>query len=968
MAFSKDFKKSSTAAEAPETDTPQDETEALLDAAQAAADEVVNSEDVIEAVQDDAEEAQEAEEHDDLPTENMHSGSDAFRNEQGELYETVKTDYGLVLKKPIIDEMRKSYLDYAMSVIVSRALPDVRDGLKPVHRRILYAMHGMSIRWNTPYKKSARIVGEVLGKYHPHGDSAVYDALVRLAQDFSMRYPLIDGQGNFGSIDGDSPAAMRYTEARMARISEEILADIDKNTVDFVDNFDGSQQEPTVMPARLPNLLLMGAEGIAVGMATKIPPHNLREVADATVAMIKQGSAEPVESLKPVTSETEKTPTEVETDHNGIPFTDPQYTIPLALAGRFESPTSVDELMEHIQGPDFPTAGYTYDWVAIKEAYATGRGRITMRAQAEIVEKGRGHQIVITEIPYQVNKSKLIIKIADLVKNKKIEGISDIRDESDRQGLTIAIDLKRGSRPKSVLNNLFKYTDLQTNFSMNMVALNSEGTPQLMNIRQILLEFIRHRQIVVVRRLQNELGGLRDRAHILEGLLRALDVLDEVIATIRSSADSETAKSSLIEKFGFSERQAVAILDMQLRKLAALERQKLQDEYTEIKQRIDQILDILTHPQKILDVIQTELQELAQQYGDDRRTKLIKGKVGEINEEDLIPNEPTIVTYTESGYIKRLNADTYRVQRRGGKGVTGMKTKEDDPISAILAANTHDTLLMFTNTGRVFSARVYEIPEGSRQAKGTALVNIINLEAEESIQTMLILPAQDKDQTGFVLFATKAGRVKKTPLSDYQNIRSNGIIAITLKKDDEVVFTRLTSGNDHVMLVTHEGKSIRFAENEVKESARDTQGVQGIHLKKGDLVVGGQVMPADPDAVRPDDKRRRFFFQLLIITEKGMGKRTDLNEYPVQKRAGQGVKVAALNERTGNVAAALIVTHEHEDVILTTQEAQVIKLPIKNIPVLKRPTQGVILMRMPAKDRIVAAAATVAEEEEEAQG
>lgn len=875
--------------------------------------------------------------------------SDVFSNEAGERYETVHTDYGLILKKPIIDEMRKSYLDYAMSVIVSRALPDVRDGLKPVHRRILFAMQQMGIRWNTPYKKSARVVGEVLGKFHPHGDSAVYDAMVRLAQDFSMRYQLVDGQGNFGSVDGDFAAAMRYTEVRMAKITEELLADIDKDTVEFTDTFDGSQQEPSVLPARLPNLLLMGAEGIAVGMATKIPPHNLREVAAAVDAVIRKGTAVVNADVKLQENE------------------DPQDVDAVRLSGIFTSDATIDDITEHIHGPDFPTAGYIYDWAAIKEAYATGRGRITMRGAAEIVERGKGHQIIITEIPYQVNKAKLITKMADLVKNKKIEGISDIRDESDRAGLTIAIDLKRGSRPKSILNQLFKYTELQSNFSMNMVALNSEGTPQLMTVRHVLMEFVRHRQLVTVRRHQFELKGLRERAHILEGLLKALDILDEVIATIRSSADSDAARSALMNNFGFSERQAIAILDMQLRKLAALERQKLEDEYKQIKARIDEIMDILLNPSKILGIIQAETKQLSADFGDDRRTKLVKGRVGEISEEDLVPNEPTIVTYTESGYIKRLSPDTYRVQRRGGKGVVGMKTKEDDAIKEIIFTQTHDTLLLFTNTGRVFSTRVYEIPEASRQAKGTALVNVVNLFDGEYIQSILNLPATTQaDATSFVVFATRRGKVKKTPLSDFRNIRSNGIIAIVLRSDDEVVFTKLTEGTDHIMLVTHEGKSIRFPEEEVKSSARDTQGVTGIKLAKADVVVGGQTFPAKPSSTSTD-KRRKIFHHLLVITETGLGKRTDLEEYPIQKRSGQGVKVSALSSKTGNVAAALIVTQEHEDAILTTKEAQVIKLPIKNIPVLKRPTQGVILMRLPKTDKIVAAAVTKTVDEVEAE-
>lgn len=871
-----------------------------------------------------------------------------FLSEEGEAYETIQTDYGLIIQKPIVDEMSKSYLDYAMSVIVSRALPDVRDGLKPVHRRILFAMAGLGLRWNTSYKKSARIVGEVLGKYHPHGDTAVYDAMVRLAQDFSMRYPLVDGQGNFGSVDGDSPAAMRYTEARLARITEELLADLDKNTVDFIDTFDGSQQEPSVLPARLPNLLLMGAEGIAVGMATKIPPHNLREVAAAIIETIKKGQAVLPPQPEPADGE--------------LPL-DPQHAEPINLAGDFTSEITVEDILEHITGPDFPTGGYIYDWNAIKDAYATGRGRITMRAKAEIIQEGRGNSIEITELPYQVNKAKLITKIADLVRNKKLDGISNIRDDSDRQGLSVVVELKRGSRPKSVLNNLFKHTELQSNFSMNMVALNSDGIPQLMNIRKVLMEYIHHRQLVTVRRFQYELKGLRERAHILEGLLIALSNLDEVIETIRKSPDSDTARGRLMERFKLTEIQATAILDMQLRRLAALERQKIEDEYKQIKSRIDEILTILTHPDKILGVIVDELKALTDQYGDERRTTLIKSRVGEFNEEDLIPNEPAIVTYTQSGYIKRMSPDAYRVQRRGGRGVSGMKTKNDDPIKEIQACKTHDTLLLFTNTGRVFASKVYEIPEGSRQSKGTALVNVINLDSEEIIQNILVIPKGLDAQNNYILFATRDGRVKKTAVNEFENIRSNGIIAIVLKGEDNVVFTKLTSGQDDVLLVTHIGKSIRFPEEEVKISARDTQGVQGIKLKKGDFVVGGQAFAREPE--KPTDGRKRFFRQLLIITERGMGKRTNLDEYPTQKRSGMGVKVSEVTSRTGDVAAALLVTQEHEDLMLTTQEAQVIKLPLRNIPVLKRPTQGVILMRMPKNDHVVAAAVTKHDWDEE---
>jgi DNA gyrase subunit A len=887
-----------------------------------------------------------------------------FTSEEGETYETEKTDHGLVIRKPIIDEMSKSYLDYAMSVIVARALPDVRDGLKPVHRRILYAMHSMGLRWNSSYKKSATVVGEVLGKYHPHGDSAVYDALVRLAQDFSMRYPLVDGQGNFGSIDGDSPAAMRYTEARMARITEELLADIEKNTVDFIDNFDGSRQEPQVLPARLPNLLLMGAEGIAVGMATKIPPHNLKEVAAAITETINKGRATTPETTGPESESaiTEESTTKKDKSAGQTKF-DPVLANPQDLAGEFTSDITVEDILEHINGPDFPTGGIIYDWNAIKDAYATGRGRITMRAKAEIVQEGKGNIIEITELPYQVNKAKLIAKIADLVRNKKLDGISNIRDDSDRQGLSVVVELKRGARPKSILNNLFKQTELQSNFSMNMVALNSDGVPQLMNIRRVIMEFVSHRQLVTVRRFQFELKGLRERAHILEGLLIALANLDDVIETIRKSADSEVAKTRLMERFKLSEAQAIAILDMQLRKLAALERQKIEDEYKQIKLRIDEIITILTDPQKILQVIVDEIKQLVDQYGDDRRTKLNKGKIGEFNEEDLVPNDPTIVAYTTGGYIKRMNPDAYRVQRRGGKGVSGMKTKEDDLIKEIISCRNHDTLLLFTNKGRVFASKVYELPEGSRQSKGTALVNIINLESEEIIQNILVVPKGLDVKKSYILFATKEGRVKKTAVSEFENIRSNGIIAIVLKPNDTVVFTKLTSGQDDVLMVTRSGKSIRFPEEEVKISARDTQGVQGIKLKKDDYVVGGQAFPRV--AEKPADGRRRFFRQLLIITQRGMGKRTDLDEYPIQKRAGQGVKVSEVTTRTGPISAALLVTQDHEDLILTTQEAQVIKLPIKNIPVLKRPTQGVILMRMPVQEKIVAATVTKRELDDE---
>ena len=856
----------------------------------------------------------------------------------------VQTDYGLVKPMPIVQEMEKSYLDYAMSVIVARALPDVRDGLKPVHRRILFAIKGMGLHWNTAYKKSERIVGEVLGKYHPHGDTAVYDALVRLAQDFSMRYQLVDGQGNFGSVDGDSPAAMRYTEARLTKISEELLGDIDKNTVEFIDNFDGSQQEPTVLPSRLPNLLLMGAEGIAVGMATKIPPHNITEVANAMIATVQSSAVELDEETLALTKE--PTPDSMQT-------ADSQ-----KLAGTLQTNITIPEILEHIQGPDFPTGGEMFDWAQIKEAYETGKGRVVLRAVASIEEAKSGKfQIIITELPYQVNKSRLVAKIADLVRDKVLVGISDLRDESDRDGLRIMIELKKDAKPKAVLNNLYKHTELQSSFPMNMVALNSEGTPQLMNVKTVLSEYLKHRQLVVIRRSQFELKSAKDRAHILEGLLIALSNLDAVIETIRKSPDSEIARQRLMERFKLSEIQAIAILDMQLRRLAALERKKIEEEYNLIKQTIDNLVTILSQPLKVLEIITQETKNLIEVYGDARRTKLHKGKIGEFSEEDLIANDPMIVTITETGYIKRMNPSTYRTQHRGGKGVTGMTTKDEDAIMNILTASAHDSMLMFTNKGRVFKLKVHELPESSRQAKGTSIVNLVNLSPEERIQSILTMDDKKVDATAYIALATRKGLVKKTPLKEYQNIRTNGIIAIILKEGDELVWGKITSGTHDVMLITHDGKSIRFPESEIKSTKRDTQGVTAIALKNDDYVVGVEAIPTKIEPLL--DKRRKQYLHLLVITEKGMGKRTELTEYPAQKRAGQGVKVSELSDKTGMITSAVAVDQTIDEVMLTTKDAQVIKLPLKNIPVLKRPTQGVILMRFSSKgDKVVAVALT----------
>ena len=855
--------------------------------------------------------------------------------------------YGKIRPTSIVDEMEKSYLDYAMSVIVSRALPDVRDGLKPVHRRILYSMYKSGIHHTSSYKKSARIVGDVLGKYHPHGDSAVYDAMVRLAQDFSLRYPLIDGQGNFGSVDGDSAAAMRYTEARLAKISQEILADLDKNTIEFADNFDGSMKEPTVLPAKIPTLLLMGAEGIAVGMATKIPPHNLTEVCQAVLLLLEKGATEPVNPQP--------------NENNLEQQTKIEYLDPHLLAGSFSSTANIEDIMTKVQGPDFPTAGYIYDKKAILQAYTDGRGRIVVRGKAEIEEAKSGFQIIITEIPYQVNKAKLVAKIADAVKDKKILGIRDLRDESDREGMRVAIDLKRDAQPKVVLNKLYKYTELQTTFPMNMVALNADGTPQLMNIKQVLMEYIAHRQLVVVRRAQYELISLRERSHILEGLLIALNNLDDVIETIRRSPDSDTAKTKLMEKFKLSEIQAVAILEMQLKRLAALERQKIEDEYKQIQQQIGEIEKLLSSPKKILGVIASETEEMINLYGDERRTKVVRGKAGEFSDEDLVAEEPTIVTMTETGYIKRMNPSVYRTQRRGGKGAIGMKTKEEDTIKHILFTNTHDHLLLFTNTGRVFKSRVHEIPESSRQAKGQAVVNLVSLQQNERVES--ILSMSDSDTKGKnITLVTKHGLVKRTKLELYENIRTSGIIAITLKDNDEVVSGKITVDDDHLLLITHDGKCIRFSQKEVKASNRDTQGVKGITLRSNDYVIGVESFPANADEL--DDKRKKQFRHILLVTQKGMGKRSELKEYPIQKRSGQGVKVSEITPKTGKVTAAMMVDQTHDEVVLTSKDGIALKLPLKNIPVLKRPTQGVILMRVGKSDQVAAVATTLKEEEE----
>lgn len=858
---------------------------------------------------------------------------------------TVSSVYGKIAEVGIVPEMKKAYLDYAMSVIVARALPDVRDGLKPVHRRILYAMKELGLAHPAKHKKSARIVGEVLGKYHPHGDTAVYDAMVRLAQDFSMRYPLVDGQGNFGSVDGDSPAAMRYTEARLAKITAELLSDLEKDTVTWLDNFDGTFQEPGVLPARLPNLLLMGSDGIAVGMATKIPPHNLGEVVESIKTLITMGKAE-------------TDPDQV------VPEAELESVDPELLAGSFDSTAEVPDLLESIQGPDFPTAGVIYDKAAISEVYQTGKGKIVVRAVAEIEEAKSGKfQIIVTELPYQVNKAKLVSRIADLVRDKKLDGISDLRDESDRQGMRIVIELKKSARGKSVLNNLFKHTELQTSFPANMVALDNLGTPHLMNLKMILTHYVRHRQLVVVRRSQFELKEARARIHILEGYIKALDHLDEVIETIKKSKDTDDARANLMKKFGFTEIQANAILELQLRRLSALEREKIQNEYDELLKVINKLVALLKSPTAILNTIVSELEELVKIYGDARKTKVVRGKLGEFSEEDLVAKEDNLITITREGYVKRMPISTYRTQRRGGKGVMGMTTKEEDEVMRMSVGSTHDYCLFFSSLGKVFMTRVFELPEGSRQAKGQAIINTIGITQEEKIQAMLTIPKEVLESDNhYVTMATKNGLVKKTPIKEYESIRASGKIGIKLRDGDELVRAQITDGKNYLLLVTHDGKSIKFKESDVSVTGRDTMGVKGITLKKGDQVIAAETFEVKPS--RPDDKRRKFFREILVVTAHGLGKRTDVDEYPQQKRGGQGVKVAELSERTGKVSAARLVSEVDQQVVITTRSGQVIKLPLKNIKVLGRSTQGVILMR-PGKGDIVTSVTTLQEAEEE---
>lgn len=849
------------------------------------------------------------------------------------------TNIGKVIPAEITQEMESSYINYAMTVIVARALPDVRDGLKPVHRRIIYGMQRMGLRHSAKFQKSAKVVGEVMGKYHPHGDAPVYDALVRMAQDFSLRYTLVDGQGNYGSVDGDPPAAMRYTECRLDGIADELLRDLDKETVEWLDNFDGSEQEPTVLPAVIPNLLINGGSGIAVGMATNIPTHNLGEISDALLYMVEEY----------ITSQT--------APRNGVGDKKQTNGTPVLPPKRFNSNVTVEDLMKYIKGPDFPTAGIIYDQKEIIQAYATGKGRVVMRAKAEIEEtKGGRFDIIITELPYQVNKAMLVTRIADLVKEKKVEGISDLRDESDRRGMRVVVELKRDARPQSVLNNLFKHTAMQSVFNVNMVAL-VDGTPQLLSLKQILEAFIRHRIEIITRRSEFELRQARAREHILEGLKIAVDTIDEVIRIIRKSQSADIAKTNLMDSFGLSDLQATAILDMQLRRLAALERQKIEDELKEVRELIDLLEDLLAHKEKMLTVIKDEIVAVKEKYGDIRKTRVVKGGVGEFSEEDLIPQEQTIITLTKGGYIKRQGMQAFRTQQRGGKGVSGVTLKEADAILNMISANTHDNVLFFTDKGRVFQIKAWEIMEASRTAKGQAIVNIIDLASDEHVTSILpVKNDKNRANNAFAFMVTRKGTVKKTKIVEYSNIRKSGLIAVKLEKDDKLTWAKMTTGNNHIVLITSNGRSVRFSENDVRSTARDTMGVRGILLKKDDYIVSMDIVGAK-DIQISKDVPKTALPQIVTVMENGLGKRSAVADYPLQKRGGQGVKAASVTPKTGKVVFSAIVPPDTQNIIMTSTKGQTIKLPLSSIPLLRRDTQGVILMRMQsAKDKVATAA------------
>ena len=814
-------------------------------------------------------------------------------------------EIGTIQPIDIEREMRSAYLDYAMSVIVSRALPDARDGLKPVQRRILYAMDDLGLRPDRAHKKSARIVGEVLGKYHPHGDAAVYNAMARMAQDFSLRYPLVDGQGNFGSIDGDSPAAMRYTEARLDHIATELLRDINKDTVDWVDNFDGSLQEPEVLPARLPNLLINGSAGIAVGMATNIPPHNLTEVCDATSHLI---------------------------DH-----------------WHEQDEVTLDDLMTYVKGPDFPTGGVIVGREGITQAYATGRGRIVMRAKTKIEEMDGGrHRIVVTEIPYQLNKTTLLERIAKLVRSDRLTSISDLRDESDRHGLSVIIELKRGTQPRKALNRLFKYTPLQTTFGAQMLAL-VDNEPQLLSLKRALQRYVEHRRNVLIRRTRYELEKAQRRAHVLEGLLIALDHLDAVIETIRQSPDASTARERLMERFTLTEVQAEAILDMPLRRLAALERQKVQDEYAALSDEIDHLQDLLASPQRILQLIKEELVELKEDYGDERRTRLVSGDA-ELEEEDLIAEEEVFISITERGYIKRVPMDVYRTQRRGGRGVIGVDTRERDEVIHFFPAHTLDSILFFSDEGKVYQKRAYEIPGAGRTAEGDLLVGLISLDADEQITSAIAV--SNFDEEGYLTMFTRDGRVKRTALSEFEDVRPSGLIAIRLEPGDHLGWVRRTRGNQELIVVTEQGQALRFREAEARPVGRNAMGVYGIKLNPGDHVVSACVVAPEAD--------------LLTVTTKGYGKRTPLSEFRVQGRYTKGVLCfRGRGDEAGKIATARVV-HPGEQLTFITAGGIALRTHAHEISQMGRVTRGVKVMDLKEGDEI-ASVAVLGEEADDSE-
>jgi len=800
----------------------------------------------------------------------------------------------------ISQEMRSSFLDYAMSVIVSRALPDVRDGLKPVHRRILYAMHDLGMTPDKPYKKSARIVGEVIGKYHPHGDAAVYDTMVRMAQDFNYRYMLVDGHGNFGSVDGDAAAAMRYTEARMSKISMELLRDINKDTIDYQDNYDGSEKEPVVLPSRFPNLLVNGASGIAVGMATNIPPHQLGEVIDGVLALSK----------------------------------DPDIT--------------VAELMEYIPGPDFPTAGQIIGRNGIRKAYETGRGTITVRAKVEIEEKPSGKQaIVITELPYQVNKAKLIEKIADLVRDKKIDGITDLRDESDRNGMRVVIEVRKDANANVLLNNLYKQTALQTTFGINMLALVN-GEPKVLNLKQTLYHYLEHQKVVIRRRTEYELKKAEARAHILEGLRVALDHLDAVINLIRNSRTTDIARQGLMEQFSLTEKQAQAILDMRLQRLTGLEREKIEEEYQELVKLISELKAILADEEKVLNIIREELLEIKERFNDERRTEIVVAGVESIEDEDLIPRENIVITLTHNGYIKRQPVSTYRSQKRGGRGIQGMGTNEDDFVEHLLTTSTHDTILFFTNKGKVYRAKGYEIPEYGRTAKGIPIINLLEIDRDEWVNA--IIPISEFVDDWFLFFTTKDGICKRSPLSQFAHIRTSGLIALTLREGDELISARLTDGRKDIIIGTKKGMLIRFPETDVRTMGRTATGVKGISLDEDDQVVGMEVIEENVD--------------VLIVTEKGYGKRTHESEYRIQSRGGKGLKTCNITEKNGQVVAVKAVKGE-EDLMLVTATGVIIRMDVNDISTMGRNTVGVKLIKLEQNEYVSTVALVEKEEQNE---